>query len=123
MKPPSMSYTQAIETWLRQHPGRQVTMYQVAELFKIAYFKSATAQNAANGLRKTGIYPVNRHVFADHEFAPSDVTNIHQQENEQRQDQQPVPAAEPDRRPHDYNGDNRPTLYFDEQQQQHIRSE
>ena len=49
-------------------------MFQLANLFGNAYLKSATAQTAANRLRKAGIYPFNRNIFEDHEFAPSSVT-------------------------------------------------
>ena len=33
----------------------------------------ATAQNAANRFRKTGIYPLGRHIFQDHEFARAEL--------------------------------------------------
>ena len=75
MKPLSTYYTQAVETWLRQHPGRRVTVFQLASLFGKAYLKSATAQNAASVLRKTGIYPLDRHIFQDHEFPPAELAN------------------------------------------------
>ena len=75
MKPLSTYYTQAVETWLRQHPGRRVTVFQVASLFGKSYLKSAIAQNAASGFRKTGIYPLDRHIFQDHAFAPAELAN------------------------------------------------
>ena len=75
MKPLSTYYTQAVETWLRQHPGRRVTVFQLASLFGKEYLKSATAQNAASGFRKTGIYPLGRHIFQDNEFAPAELAN------------------------------------------------
>ena len=75
MKPLSSYYTQAVVTWLRQHPGRRVTVFQLASLFGKAYLKSATAQNAARRFRKTGIYPLDRHIFQDHEFAPAELAN------------------------------------------------
>ena len=48
-----------------------MTIFQLASLFENAYVRSATAQNAANGFRKTGVYPLDRNVFQDHEFAPA----------------------------------------------------
>ena len=83
MKPLSTYYTQAVETWLRQHPGRRVTVFQLASLFGKAYLKSVTAQNAESGFRKTGIYPLDRHIFQDHEFAPAELANpAHQGPND-----------------------------------------
>ena len=59
MKPLMTFYTQAIENWLRNHPGRVVTTYQVAELFTVAYTRAATPTNAINGFKKTGIWPID----------------------------------------------------------------
>ena len=74
MKPLSTYYTQEVECWMKRHPGRCVTVFQLANFFGVAYLKSATAQTAANGFRQTGIYPVNHNVFEDFEFASSSVT-------------------------------------------------
>ena len=54
MKPLSTNYSNEIRKWLRNHPGRVVTLYQVAELFGNAYIKSATMQTGLNGFKKTG---------------------------------------------------------------------
>ncbi|KAK6182567.1 hypothetical protein SNE40_010221 [Patella caerulea] len=75
MKPLSTFYTKAVESWLRNNPGRTVTIYQVAALFGKAYLKSATSMNASSGFRKTGIYPTDRDIFEDCEFAASFVTD------------------------------------------------
>lgn len=69
-------YNQECTTWLRNHPGRVITQYQVGELFSNAYGKAATIQNATNGFVKTGICPFNPHIFPDYLFAPSETTNI-----------------------------------------------
>ena len=37
----SIYYDQELEKWLRNHPGRVVTIFQVAELFGIAYTKES----------------------------------------------------------------------------------
>ena len=52
------------------YPGRVVTTFQVAELFRIAYTKAATAQTAINGFKKNGLFPTNRDIFVQHNFAP-----------------------------------------------------
>ena len=76
MKPLSSYYNVEIEKWLRNHPGRTVTDFQIAQLITPAYLKAATALVAANGFRKSGIWPVDRDIFDEHEFAPSHPTDI-----------------------------------------------
>ena len=75
MKPLSTFYNAEVSKWLRNHPGRTVTIFQMAELITLAFKKSATAQTAANGFRKTGLWPVNCDVFEAHEYAPSGRTD------------------------------------------------
>ena len=83
MKLLSIYYDQELEKWLRNHPGRVVTTFQVAELFGIAYTKAATAQTAINGFKKTGLFPTNRDIFEPHDFAPCQLTNIDSEKNDQ----------------------------------------
>lgn len=59
MSPFKTYYVQEISQWLKQHPGRVMTVYQVAELFGMAYNRAATVEIAINGFRKTGMVPVN----------------------------------------------------------------
>jgi hypothetical protein len=75
MKPVMTFYTQEVEKWLRNHPGRVVTMFQVGELFGNAFMRAATVQTAVNAFKKTGIFPVDRHVFGDSDYAPSMTTD------------------------------------------------
>lgn len=42
-------YNQEFHMWLKNHPGRTVTHFQVTELFKQAYRRDATANNGQNG--------------------------------------------------------------------------
>lgn len=72
-KPLELYYTEANEKWLRSHPGLAVSQYQVAQLLGEAYPRAAVMANAMNGFRKTGIWPVDRNVFSDVDFAPADV--------------------------------------------------
>lgn len=67
-KPLSLYYIDETEKWLRQNPGRVVTTFQVSMLFGKAYSRAASVGTAANGFAKTGIYPLNKNVFADYEF-------------------------------------------------------
>jgi hypothetical protein len=68
-------YNQEIQCWLRRHPGRPVTEYQIAELFAAAYGKSATVGNATSGFRDTGIVPFNSEIFSDVDFTAAAITD------------------------------------------------
>ncbi|KAJ8928830.1 hypothetical protein NQ314_018550 [Rhamnusium bicolor] len=71
-RPLGLYYIQAQETFLRQHIGKPVTQYDVVTLLAEAYGRAATVGTAENAFIAAGIWPVNRHVFRDHDFAPSD---------------------------------------------------
>ena len=68
-------YDAEIQCWLRQHPGRVVTEFQISELFSAAYGKAATIQNGTSGFRKAGIYPFRRDLFTDADFLCSQMTD------------------------------------------------
>nr|CAH7743141.1 unnamed protein product [Callosobruchus chinensis] len=71
-KPMEVYYDQAVERWMREYPGLAVTQHQVAKLLGEAFGKAATVGFAMNGFAKCGIWPVDRHVFNDVDFAASD---------------------------------------------------
>lgn len=89
-KPLELYYTEANEKWLRCHPGLTVSQYQVAQLLGDAYARAAVMANAMSGFRKSGIWPVDRNVFSDADFAPADVLTTNQslnrRENESNSD-------------------------------------
>ena len=101
MGPLKTFYAQEIESWLRNNPGRVVTVYQISEILGKAYLRAATAEAAANGFRKTGLFPCYRHNFRQHEFAvveeqmsrPPDVTSTNEdpQEATSREIQHNIP--------------------------------
>ena len=76
MKPLSLYYDEAVRIWLRGHPGRVVTIYQISALFGTAYLRTATARTAVNGFSTTGIAPYNPGVFSDADFAGSEPTDL-----------------------------------------------
>ena len=59
---------QEIEKWLRSHPGRVVTFYQIGELFGNAYKRAATGEIAANGFRATALFPCDKNIFRPYDF-------------------------------------------------------
>jgi hypothetical protein len=62
-------------SWVWSNPGRAVTVYQMGELFGRAYMKAATAEAAANGFYKAGLFPCNRNIFRSYDFAVLDKPN------------------------------------------------
>jgi len=50
---------------MTSHPGRVVTLYQVAELFKSAYVKNSTVEKGLKAFEMCGIWPLNPHIFTD----------------------------------------------------------
>lgn len=75
MRPLSTYYSAEVKKWLRDHPGRVVTPYQVAKLFGQAYLQAATMLTAINGFRKCGIWPLDKNVFTDADFITAETTN------------------------------------------------
>lgn len=70
-KPMKTFYTQATEKWLNCNPAVEVTELQVVRLLAEAYEK-ARELKIENGFRTVGICPVDRRVFEEHHFVPSD---------------------------------------------------
>lgn len=76
MKPLSSFYSRAMERYLRNHPGKVITLYQVSSLFAEAYLNAAVPNNAISGFTKTGIHPVNRDAYTDADFVAAETTII-----------------------------------------------
>jgi len=76
--PLGIYYDEAMRKWMRQHLGRSVTTWQVAELLGESYGRAATVQNAVSGFRKTGLWPLDMSVFQDCDFAAAEVTDVDQ---------------------------------------------
>jgi hypothetical protein len=68
-------YSREVSKWLVSNPGRVVTQYQIAELFREAYVNTATVGKGEEGFRCTGICPFNNEIFSEEDFAPSLVTD------------------------------------------------
>ena len=50
-KPLKTAFNSACSSWLRNHPGRRITVDQLGELFNAAYLKAATVENAISGFK------------------------------------------------------------------------
>ena len=67
-KPLKAAFSSVCSSWLRNHPGRRITVDQLGELFNVAYLKAATVENAISGFKCTGIIPLNPDVLPESEF-------------------------------------------------------
>ena len=77
---------------MREHVGRPVTTWQVAEIHNVGYRKAASVQNAVSGFRKAGLWSLTIYVFKDSDFAAVAVTNVI---NEAAQEHNPTPPLIP----------------------------
>ena len=66
-------FTQAQETFLRLYKGDKIYQTPISKLLNEAYGRAATVGIAESAFRASGIWPVNRHIFTDDQFAPADV--------------------------------------------------
>ena len=68
-------YNDAVKSWLLNHPGVPITIYEIASCVNIAYEKSFTITNIQSGFRKSGIFPFDKNVFSEADFLCSVVTD------------------------------------------------
>ena len=75
-RPLKTAFSRSIENFMKSNPGRVVTLNEIAELVDRAFLRVACPETAVSGFRATGIWPFNRAVFCDEDFAPADVTDL-----------------------------------------------
>ena len=61
---------------MREHVGRPVTTWQVADILNVTYRKAASVQNAVRDLRKAGLWLLTIYVLQDSDFAAATVCNV-----------------------------------------------
>ena len=71
-------YNNACESWMLQHPGAPITIYDVAELSATAYLKGMTPSNITAGFKATGISPLDKNIFPDDAFLSSSMFNTNE---------------------------------------------
>ncbi|KAJ8395927.1 hypothetical protein AAFF_G00026350, partial [Aldrovandia affinis] len=65
----------ACDAWMRNNPGKTMTIYDIPGIVAIAYPVAATPLNIQAGFRVAGVQPYNRDIFLETEFARSYVTD------------------------------------------------
>lgn len=65
----------AQENWLRNNPGKTMSIYEIPGIVKHAWPLAATPNNIMNAFKKAGVSPYNPDIFTDEHFAPSFVTD------------------------------------------------
>lgn len=78
-------YNEACRNWLTNHPGRRISIYEIAGLVGQAFPFAFSTNNILSGFSKVGIYPFNSSIFTEEDFAAASVTDL----------QQPEPPANP----------------------------
>lgn len=73
-RPLKTYFDQACKTFQSNHPGRAITKLQFGTLLSKAWGKAASAENAMNGFRVCGLYPIDRQAIPDYAFAPAEVS-------------------------------------------------
>lgn len=58
-------YAGECEKWLRNHPGRAITTFQLTSIFTPTFNKAATVACGVDSFKTTGIWPWNPDVFTD----------------------------------------------------------
>lgn len=66
----------ACDGWMRDNPGRTISIYNIPAIVKTALPAAITPSNITSGFCVSGISPFNPNVFVhDVDFAPSFVTD------------------------------------------------
>lgn len=69
------AYNAAMDGWIRSHPGRTVTIYDIPTIVSEAQLCAMSQRNIKAGFAATGIYPYNKDIFMDADFTSAAVTN------------------------------------------------
>ena len=73
-KPLKSAYDSFAHRFLKEHPGLNITRYNMTALICKSYTVALTPANVQNSFRKTGIWPFNADVIHSSNFKPADAT-------------------------------------------------
>ncbi|XP_072398204.1 uncharacterized protein [Diabrotica undecimpunctata] len=65
----------ACDSWMTNHPGATMTIYDIPSIVRTALPLAITPNNITAGFQVTGIYPFNRDIFSNSEFMAAYVTD------------------------------------------------
>ncbi|KAG8237553.1 hypothetical protein J437_LFUL017403 [Ladona fulva] len=94
MKAFKNAYNEACGFWMRKYPNMKITLKDIAGLVNSAFSRICRMELAQSGLECTGIYPLNRNVFSDLDFAGSLIRST--PEPEERPETQVQTSTNPD---------------------------
>lgn len=83
----------AQDAWLRNNPGKTLTIYDIPKIVADSLPFAQTSVNIVNGFRKAGIFPYNANIFSEHDFMPSFVTDRPEPENVELEQDRPKQAT------------------------------
>ena len=61
--------------WIRSHPGKRVTIYDIRQLVCQAQINAMIPRNVLSGFQTTGTWPYHPDIFTELDFAPASVTD------------------------------------------------
>lgn len=65
----------AQDNWLRNNPGKTMSIYEIPEIVRYALPLAVTPINVMSAFRKTGIWPYDPNVFTEDDYASSYITD------------------------------------------------
>ncbi|CAE1245386.1 unnamed protein product [Acanthosepion pharaonis] len=87
------AYNAAMDGWIHSHPGRTVTNYDIPTIVSEAQLCAMSQRSIKTGFAATGIYPYNKDIFVDADFASTAVTDRQNPEaNADAADLDPIPG-------------------------------
>ncbi|XP_026736810.1 uncharacterized protein LOC113500286 [Trichoplusia ni] len=68
-------YRASMNDWMTSNPGETVTIYNVAQFARDAFYAAFSMNNITSGFKNSGIWPINKNIFTDEDFLPAFVTD------------------------------------------------